>query len=138
MSKERLPTFRLVALQGMDSYSWHMRRPFRHLGRFVAMLLIAVMAAVPVADAFACAFESESTHAAEAGERTASDPSGKQREADTQHGVCAHNHCHHTTADVPSDGLAAPDHGRGGAAYPCQDANRLSNCSDGLMRPPRA
>lgn len=102
------------------------------------MLLIAVMAAVPVADAFPCAFESESTHAAEVGERTASDPSGKQRETDTQHGVCAHNHCHHTTADVPSGGLTAPDHGRGGAAYPYQDANRLSNCSDGLMRPPRA
>lgn len=105
------------------------------------MLLIAVLVAVPVADAFACSLEMESahaaSHAAERGDAPASASQGDDGDAERAHGVCAHNHCHHTTANVPV--RVALSHGPlvRGPGIRFEDDGRPQHARDGLMRPPR-
>lgn len=116
------------------------------------MLLMAVMALVPVADAVSCSLESAASHAVEpcadhetdvegsGGEHSAADDVGHGADDCAEgrmHGACAHNHCHHTMAHVPS-GIAMGQHlpdGDDGTSF--KSAARLENRADGLMRPPR-
>jgi hypothetical protein len=109
----------------------------RRFGRCLATLLIVVVAVVPVADAFSCALESEISHAAEGlagGDAGAHD---EEASGDTLHGVCPHNHCHHTTADVPPEAAVGAIAFEGGVAAAADDAGRPASGSDGPMRPPR-
>lgn len=116
------------------------------------MLLMAVMVLVPVADAVSCSLESAASHPVEPCDdhEAGSDETGARHSgdhdavastddcaADRAHGACAHNHCHHTMAHVPSGvatGQRLPE-GDDGTSF--KHAARLENRADGLMRPPR-
>lgn len=107
----------------------------RHLVCKIAMLLLAAMLIAPVMDAFACAAEIPSVHA---GEASLDAPSAEElRSNEHGHGVCGHNHCHHTIAHVTAQVAIADASGAGGAPHMGRDADRVSNVSDGLFRPPR-
>ena len=120
-----------------------MHRFFRQFTRPIAMLLLAVMTLMPVADAFSCSFEEESSHAVEFaidGEQASHDegvPGEKKNPGETSHDVCVHNHCHHTTADLPPQPAIGGLFLKAADPQPIDDANLLANVSDGLMRPPR-
>ncbi|WP_374153137.1 hypothetical protein ABQY58_016650 [Xanthomonas hortorum pv. hederae] len=102
------------------------------------MLLIAVMVMLPVFDAFSCALEPASGHSTEMVVDDDANSSGERGDdAERPHGVCAHNHCHHSTALVPSNAAIGQDFFPKDALLAFQDDSRLSNVSDGLMRPPR-
>lgn len=119
-----------------------MHRFFRRFTRPIAMLLLAVMVLMPVADAFSCALESETDHAVEFavdGDQAPHDrdDSGEEGREQAPHGVCVHNHCHHTTADMPPQVAVGAFYAKAGNLYPVNDASHLANLSDRLMRPPR-
>ena len=107
----------------------------RHVVRKIAMLLLAAMLIAPVMDAFACAAEITTVHA---GKASLDAPSAEELRSDEHgHGVCGHNHCHHTTAHVTAQVAIADAAGEGRAPQIGRDADRVSNVSDGLLRPPR-
>ncbi|WP_058833533.1 hypothetical protein [Luteimonas abyssi] len=118
-----------------------MPRELHGFARTVAMLLIAVLVAVPVADAFACSLELESSHAAVHASERGGDPvpatQGDEGDAERPHGVCAHNHCHHTTANVPVRVALSQDMLARSPGMSFEDDGRPQHASDGLMRPPR-
>lgn len=119
-----------------------MRRYFRQLTRPIAMLLLAVMVVMPVVDAFSCSFETEPSHAAEFSfdldrmQHDQDDSDGKSPD-EPPHDTCMHNHCHHVTADLPPRQMADAVPLKAGDPRPIDDANRLTDVSDRLMRPPR-
>lgn len=99
------------------------------------MLLLAAMLIAPMMDAFACAAEIPSVHA---GEPSLNAPSAEDLRSDEHgHGVCGHNHCHHTTGHITAQMAIAGAIGKGRAPQVGPDADRVSNVSDGLLRPPR-
>ena len=119
-----------------------MHRFFRPFTRPIAMLLLAVMVLMPVTEAFSCSLEGESTHSAEVvtdGDQAShtEDSSGKEDTGEASHDVCVHNHCHHTTADLPPQSAVGAFFLKAADPQPIDDANLLANASDGLMRPPR-
>ena len=119
-----------------------MRWSFRQLMRPIAMLLLAVMVFMPVVDAFSCSFEAEPSHAAgfsTDGDRTPHDEDGSdgKNPDEAPHDACVHNHCHHVTADLPPGFVTGALLLKAGGPHPVDDANRLPDMSDGLMRPPR-
>lgn len=119
-----------------------MHRFFRQFTRPIAMLLLAVMTLMPVADAFSCSFEEESSHAVEFvidGDQASHDEDapGEKSPGEPSHDVCVHNHCHHTTADLPPQSAVGSLFLKAADPQPIDDANLLANVSDGLMRPPR-
>ena len=107
----------------------------RHVVRKIAMLLLAAMLIAPVMDVFAFVSEIPSVHAGQASHDA---PPAEDLGSDEHgHGVCGHNHCHHTTAHF-SGQVAIPEAAvNGRAPYVGADADRVSNVSDGLLRPPR-
>lgn len=117
-----------------------MHRVFTRLRSTVAALLVAVLVIVPVADAFACSFESGEAHATVAVDDHAAashDDAGKGDAPDGSHGACAHNHCHHSTANLPSSAAVGYDAARVLRPVP-QDSTRAFGLSEGPMRPPRS
>lgn len=133
-----------VRLHGIDTVR-SMHRAFASLGSTVAALLVAVLLIVPVADAFACAFDSDAGHA-DAGHAVAvtdedASPSsgeedGKGGKPDGAH-VCAHNHCHHPAANIFF--VTRVDFDPRGVARPDSPArNQGSGPAEGPRRPPRS
>ncbi|MFC4729442.1 hypothetical protein [Coralloluteibacterium thermophilus] len=116
-----------------------MHRTLVKLRSTIAALLVAVLVILPIADAFACSFESLDTHTAIALDDHASSPSddaGKGDDSSNAHGVCAHGHCHHSTANVPSSTTVGYDAVRAVQAV-SQDDPPASGISEGPLRPPR-
>ncbi len=101
------------------------------------MLLIAVMLMVPVLDAFACALEPVAGHSTELVTDEDADSPDERGDSERSHGVCAHNHCHHTTASVPSDEALGLNIRPNRAVLAFQDHVRRSFVSDGPIKPPR-
>ncbi len=114
-----------------------MPRLFRKFGRTLAVLLIAVMVVVPVADAFACALEWDVGHATELALADDADAQGNDGQGETAHGVCAHNHCHHSTVGVPATAVVTEPPFDGSAQLSLVASGHLQDVTDGLMRPPR-
>jgi len=116
-----------------------MFRFLRPLRRYVALLLIAVMVVVPVADAFSCSLEVERSHSGSSasGHDASDDADTKQNDSASGHEVCTHNHCHHTTAALPAPHVLGSVAFDGDSLSPANDQNRLANRPDQLMRPPR-
>jgi hypothetical protein len=114
-----------------------MHRLLNNLSRRVAMLLIAVMLIVPVLDAFACALEPASGHWTEMVTDEAEDSPGERDDSEKPHGLCAHNHCHHTMGSVPSNEAVGLRVYQGGAHLAFQDDAHRSIVSDGPIEPPR-
>lgn len=117
-----------------------MRRFPSRLRNVVAALLLAVLVIVPVADAFACAFESAPDHASAVAEHDHAAPQGEGDHdggPDQTHGGCAHHHCHHSTANIC---FAVNVHyDTAGVAIPAlQDLTHALGMSEGPMRPPRS
>lgn len=114
-----------------------MHRFLSKIRRNLATLLIAVMVIAPLSDAFECEFETGSPHAAVTADEGTTDTCDAAVDGERGHAACAHNHCHHASANVPT-GLAlvscafARDH-----ALLFDDSLRFQDPSDGLMRPPR-
>jgi hypothetical protein len=107
----------------------------RSFVRKIAMLLLPVMLFAPVIDAFACTAEISAVHLA--GD-TALDPPAEDVLSDEQsHGACGHNHCHHTVAHIAALVAFADGAGKGRVPPARHDVDRISNVSDGLLRPPR-
>ena len=113
-----------------------MTRLLRKFSRRIAVLLIAVMVIVPVADAFSCSFEGEATHATVSADDHVP-PTQDDGESPATHGVCSHNHCHHSTADVPSRLAIGPHEQHRIVLLPVDDDRHLASWPDDLMRPPR-
>jgi len=116
-----------------------MHRTLVKLKRTIAALLVAVLVILPIADAFACSFESLDTHTAIALDDHASSPSddaGKGDDSGDAHGVCAHGHCHHSTANVPSSTTVGYDAVRVVQAV-SQDDPPASGIPEVPLRPPR-
>lgn len=118
-----------------------MHRPLARLRSFIAALLVAVLVIVPAADAFACSFEFDTEHAAAAAddhsESSAQDDAGKGDSQDGAHGICAHNHCHHSSAHLWFSASVTYDTtGIVLAASP--DSVFPFGVSEGPMRPPRS
>ncbi len=106
------------------------------------MLLLAVMVFMPVADAFSCSLESEQTHASEFSANSDQGThdesgSGEENPSDVSHDVCVHNHCHHTTADLPPQPEVGAFFLKADGPHPIDDANLLAKVSDEFIRPPR-
>lgn len=100
---------------------------------FAAVLLIAALAIVPVLDA-GCSMEATSAHT-ESSLATSGDDHGGDKER--QHGLCTHNHCHHSGANLlPAGGDADFDAMRQPLLAREQTLPLLA-ITDGLMRPPR-
>ena len=114
-----------------------MQRFIQRFGRTLAILLIAVMVILPVADAFACALEGDVGHATEMAIADDLDPQGNTDEGETQHGVCAHNHCHHSTVGVPTTAVLAESLFGSTVNLSLVASGHLQDITDGLMRPPR-
>ncbi|MDO4709284.1 hypothetical protein CO611_01935 [Lysobacteraceae bacterium NML03-0222] len=116
-----------------------MQRTLAKLKSTIAALLIAVLAVLPVADAFACSFELFDVHTATtAGNHTSPlhDSADKADGSGDMHGACAHGHCHHSAANI-SSGTAldcAPMRSRPGASL---DTPRPSELLEQPLRPPR-
>ncbi len=118
-----------------------MHRFLHTFTRGIAMLLVAVMVVIPVADALSCSFEldmqhldgtSASEHALPAGDADGADPDERL------HGVCAHNHCHHATAHLASGVALVHDAFERGRVLSREDRALSQDVPDGLLRPPRA
>ena len=101
------------------------------------MLLVAAMVIVPVADAFSCSFEPETMHATSLSSDHAADEAPTSPDGPTTHDICSHNHCHHTTADVPSSLLVGTVALRRNGLLPANDDQHRANRPDQLLRPPR-
>lgn len=118
-----------------------MHRALARLRSTIAALLVAVLVIVPVADSFACSFESDADHAAVAADDYAAsssrDDAGKGGVPDGSHGVCAHNHCHHASANLAFSATVGYDTTH--AVQPVlQDSTRAFGLYEGPMRPPRS
>ena len=98
------------------------------------MLLVAALMFVPVYEAFACSFE-PATHAQ--GVEVAAETSDAGAAMEHGHGMCGHNHCHHTTANVPEAIVLSDATREGNLAWALSDDKRPSSATDGLLRPPR-
>lgn len=98
------------------------------------MLLVGVLLSVPVYEAFACSFE-PATHVQ--GVEVAEETSDSGGATDHSHGLCGHNHCHHTTANVPEAIVLSDATRKGNLAWALSDDSRPSSATDGLLRPPR-
>lgn len=98
------------------------------------MLLVAVMLFVPVYEAFACSVEPVA-HAQDFD--VASDASESGSETDHSHGLCGHNHCHHTTADLPDAIVLTDATEKCRLAWSLRDNGALSSAAYGPLRPPR-
>lgn len=119
-----------------------MHRVPAKLGRAIATLLVAVLMMMPVIDAFMCSFESEAEHAAialdESATPSAGDEAGKgDAPEDRAHGVCMHNHCHHSTANLFFSASVNHDAARVVQSAP-QDATPAFGVYEQLLRPPRS
>lgn len=118
-----------------------MHRAFARLRSTIAALLVAVLVIVPVVDAFACSLESKAEHvAAAADDHSPSSPhdeTGKGDAPDGSHGVCAHNHCHHSSANLAYNAAVGYDTPRV-VRFSLHDTALASGLSEGLMRPPRS
>jgi len=117
-----------------------MRYLLGKLGRTIAMLLIAVMVVVPVADAFGCAPEvppGDSIEMVVDDHVSAQGESDETGDTERQNGGCAHNHCHHTTASIPANPAIIQDIFSKDILLASGDDDRLSNAYGGVMRPPR-
>lgn len=119
-----------------------MRRMLARLRKVTAALIIAVLVVVPVADAFACSFELDVNHAASSAVEVDTptsplDKAGKDGLPDEAYDVCAHNHCHHPSANiffvsnVGYDVVAIVP-----SAF--QAPTPASQVNKGLLRPPRS
>lgn len=118
-----------------------MHHALARLRSTVAALLVAVLVIVPVVDAFACSFESDGEHAAAVGDDHAAsathDDAGKGGVPDGTHGVCAHNHCHHSSANLFFSATVGYDTTRSLQAAFLDPLHALG-VYEGLMRPPRS
>lgn len=114
-----------------------MRRLLSKLNRKIALLLMAVMVMFPVLEALACAFETSSGHVIEGVLGDGATQQDGQDDAQSRHADCVHNHCHHSSANVPVGPDIGEDVPAKGGVQAHEDDTRLSVVHDGLMRPPR-
>ncbi|MBN8726774.1 MAG: hypothetical protein J0H15_03600 [Xanthomonadales bacterium] len=118
-----------------------MQRHLASLKRAIALLLIAVLVIVPVADAFACSLEVDAAHAMVAAHdhslSAPCDDAGTGGAPDGAHGGCAHSHCHHATADL-SFGTAVSYDAACVVVVGLVDATLPPGSSEGPRRPPRS
>lgn len=101
------------------------------------MLLIAVMLLVPALDAFACGLEPATGHSTELAADEPADSPDERGDPESSPGVCAHSHCHHTMANVPSNEALDPSIRQNGALLAFQVKAHRSIVSDGPIKPPR-
>ncbi|WP_394002572.1 hypothetical protein ACF3M1_16725 [Luteimonas sp. WGS1318] len=122
----------------------HTQNPVMHrfltrFGRSMAALLIAVMVIAPLSDALACAVESNAPHSVEAvvPDAMSADACEEAGGGDRVHAACAHNHCHHSSANVTGALSAVPDAFMCSQALRFEDGRRFRDFSDSLLRPPK-
>lgn len=113
-----------------------MHRLLHRVGRRLAMLLVAVMLFVPVADAFACAAEPVAAHAT-VDEDATMDAAQHASDDGHAHGVCAHNHCHHNATGVACDLRIRASALDTRTLWAWHDDHPPSGDTDSLLRPPR-
>lgn len=115
-----------------------MHRTLTRLRSAIAVLLVAVMVIVPVAEAFVCSFESGAQHATNDHTGSSSqDEAGKGDVPDGSQGACTHNHCHHSAANLFFS--ATVEYLAVHVVQPVpHDPVRVSEQSDGPMRPPQS
>lgn len=97
-------------------------------------LLALVFVAVPAADAAACGFEPAQVHDVS----TVTDGDGGGEPASSEHGLCAHGHCHHGGVALTA-GPQVPKAVQSGADTTFRAASPPfdSHPPTGLERPPR-
>ena len=112
---------------------------WRKAGGVLCALLLTLMAFGPGLDSLLCHNESEPAVAAPAAFSIAVAVDGHQDRAGAPCGVCAHGHCHHVVAHVPTaaTSVAEPLALRTQRAIDGGSV-RTSNPEYGLKRPPRA
>ena len=100
----------------------------------VATIAFATLFLAPAVDAATCVAEPPAVHGGIAHDQNNGDHNTKSSE----HGICSHGHCHHTSTARPN-GLEAivPTFGEPPLQGGLQDDFLDSIAPDGLKRPPR-
>ena len=114
---------------------------WRRAGGILAALVLAVMLSTPTVAAAACADEPAVATASidQADESPAAGDQGDGAPCEDGCGLCAHCHCHHAGAHVPTAMTAAYGPAAGSARHVVAEAPApTSELTFGLRRPPRA
>lgn len=105
----------------------------RAFSRLLILVIAVLFVAAPIADAAACGFETEASHALAAD----SDSDRGKDDGARDHGVCAHGHCHHIAGEPAKSSVELLMSSTVVCVMPADD-HLIAYNGDGLKRPPKA